>query len=173
MFQLIASWQFARSSFRGRYRPNRPTNQYYELVQYQGIAEDRVAELDAYLEKAYLPALERQGIGQVGVFQETKVTDGKTSLFVLIPLQQAQQMIQIREGLRSDSAYLAASEQYAKTDPKKPIYGRIRSELLIAFDCQPKLAVPKQKLDNRERLFELRIYESANESKGATKVRDV
>lgn len=147
-----------------------PTNEYYELLQYQGVPESRVAELDQYLEKALVPALTRMGIKNIGVFQESQFTDGKTSFYLLMTLKGPNQTMEIREKLKSDSLFLAAAESYLRTDPKQPIYSRMRSELLVAFDCQPKLAVPKQKAENADRLFELRVYESANELKGITKV---
>ena len=151
-------------------RAQTSTNEYYELMQFQGVVESKIGELDNYLEKALVPALGRQGVQNIGVFQETQVTEGKTSFFVLIPLKQPQQIVQLMDSIKSDAAFLSAAESYLRTDPKQPIYGRIRSELLVAFDCQPKIAVPKQKLENKDRLFELRIYESANELKGITKV---
>ncbi len=47
---------------------------------------------------------------------------------------------------------------------------RIRSELQVAFDCFPQLKVPAQKVAGKDRLFELRVYESATERMGHLKV---
>ena len=47
---------------------------------------------------------------------------------------------------------------------------RIRSELLYAFDCMPKLKVPELTKQNQDRIFELRVYESPTEGFGDLKV---
>ena len=38
------------------------------------------------------------------------------------------------------------------------------------MDCMPLLKVPKNQLENHDRVFELRVYESANERLGDLKV---
>src|SRR5258707_10633017 len=54
----------------------------YELRTYQ-LKEGKREALDAYLNKAFIPALKRFGIGPVGVFVET-VDKGLPRVFVLI-----------------------------------------------------------------------------------------
>ncbi len=146
------------------------TNEYYELSQYQGIDPARMGELDAYFEKALLPALKRQGIENVGVFAESAPAGDKTSMYVLLTLKDAQQVAGYRDALAKDAEFQKAAEAYLATDPKAPVFQRIRSELLLAFDCMPKLKVPAQKQANKDRLFELRVYESSTERMGTLKV---
>ena len=146
------------------------TNEYYELSQYQGIDPSRMGELDAYFEKALLPALQRQGIENVGVFAESAPAGDKTSMYVLLTLKDAQQVAGYRDALAKDAEFQKAAEAYLATDPKAPVFQRIRSELLLAFDCMPKLKVPAQKQANKDRLFELRVYESSTERMGTLKV---
>jgi NIPSNAP len=147
------------------------TNQYYSLTEYQGIDPTRLSEFDAYFEKALIPGLKQQGIENVGVLNRTKLhEDGTTSLFLLIPLANPSQLPNLIEQLSKDSAFLNNAKDYLETDYKKPIYARARSELLLAFDCFPKLHVPSQKATGKDRLFELRVYESPNELMGHLKV---
>ena len=146
------------------------TNQYYEIIEYQGIAPDRLSELDAFLEKALIPSLNRMGIENVGALSLEAPVDGKTSLYLLIPLSGAGQVAVVLDALGKDQAFLENGKSYLETDIKKPVYTRMRSELLVAFNCFPKLAVPKQKSENKDRIFELRVYESPTERMGVMKV---
>jgi len=146
------------------------TNQYYELIEYQGIDVNRLGELDAFLEKALIPSLNRMGIANVGALSLEAPVEGKTSLYLLLPLSGAGQVASVMDALGKDTAFLENGKSYLETDIKKPVYTRMRSELLVAFNCFPKLAVPKQKIENKDRLFELRVYESPTERMGVLKV---
>ena len=146
------------------------TNQYYELIEYQGIDVNRLGELDAFLEKALIPSLNRMGIANVGALSLEAPVEGKTSLYLLMPLSGAGQVASVMDALGKDSTFLENGKSYLETDIKKPVYTRMRSELLVAFNCFPKLAVPKQKIENKDRLFELRVYESPTERMGVLKV---
>ncbi len=146
------------------------TNQYYELAQYQGIALERISVMDEYLERALLPALERLGIENVGVFRVAGDDAKETSFYLLVPLKDAQQVATYKSQLHQDADYQGAAAPYLMTESKSPVFQRIRSELLIAFDCMPQLKVPEQKTASRDRLFELRTYESSTERLGNLKV---
>jgi hypothetical protein len=147
------------------------SNEYVSITEYQGIDPNRLPEFDAYLERALIPALNEQGIESVGVLSRSKLQeDGTTSIFLLIPLANPSQLPSVIEKLTKDSTFLGNAEPYLKSDFKKPIYSRARSELLLSFDCFPKVSVPKQKLAGKDRLFELRVYESPNELLGHLKV---
>jgi hypothetical protein len=147
------------------------SNQYYSLTEYQGINPANMGELDAYFEKALIPALNRLAIDAVGVLQRTKThEDGTTSIIVLVPLSNPSQLPQVIQELSKDQTFLSSASSYLDTDPKKPLYTRARSELLLAFDCFPKVTVPAQKKEGKDRLFEMRVYESPNEKLGHLKV---
>ena len=146
------------------------TNQYYELIEYQGIDVTRLGELDAFLEKALIPSLNRMGIENVGALATEAPVDGKTSMFLLMPLVGPGQVASVLDALGRDESFLRDGKTYLETDIKKPVYSRMRSEMLLAFNCFPKLAVPTQKIANKDRLFEMRVYESPTERMGALKV---
>ncbi len=148
-----------------------PANQYFSLTEYQGIVPDRIAEFDDYFEKAVIPALNRKGIDVVGVFQRAKPNDdGTTSLFVLVPLSSPSQLPNLLSELAGDSEFIADGQSFLETDHKKPPYVRARSEMLLAFDCFPKVKIPTQKSAGKDRLFELRVYESPTDLLGHLKV---
>ena len=146
------------------------TNQYYELIEYQGIDVARLGELDAFLEKALIPSLNRMGIENVGALATEAPVDAKTSMFLLMPLVGPGQVASVLDALGKDESFLREGKTYLETDIKKPVYSRMRSEMLLAFNCFPKLAVPTQKIANKDRLFEMRVYESPTERMGVLKV---
>ena len=133
------------------------TNQYYELIEYQGIDVARLGELDAFLEKALIPSLNRMGIENVGALATEAPVDAKTSMFLLMPLVGPGQVASVLDALGKDESFLREGKTYLETDIKKPVYSRMRSEMLLAFNCFPKLAVPTQKVAKKNRLFEMRV----------------
>ncbi len=146
------------------------SNQYYEVIEYQGVKVDRLGELDAFLEKALIPSLNKMGIENVGALSLEVPVDGTTSLYLLLPLSGPGQVATVMEALTKDESFLKNGQSYLETNIKTPVYTRMRSELLVAFNCFPKLAVPTQKTAKKERIFELRVYESPTERMGVLKV---
>jgi hypothetical protein len=147
-----------------------PANQHYEIRQYQGVSVERLPELDQYLQEALVPALNRRGHEPVGVLAEANPVDGKTSVYLLIPLKSPSDLTSLAADLAKDEAYVKAAGPQAAIDPKNPLFTRVRSELLVAFNCWPQVAVPKQFAEKKDRLFEMRVYESATEERGHKKV---
>jgi NIPSNAP len=145
--------------------------QLYEVRTYLlGDSGDEAA-IDAYLSDALLPALKRQGIGPVGVLTNAAQDEtGVRQIVVVIPYANANQMLSAAGKLASDETYNAAAKDYLARGPKEAPYARIRSELLVAMDCWTDVKVPEGTLSNKDRVYELRLYESPNERLGATKV---
>lgn len=141
--------------------------QCFELRQYRLKSNDGAADLDEYLTQALVPALRRHGSGPVGVFREIKTSDTPVR-FVLIPYDSIEQVASCSKSLATDEEYQSAAESYLTND--EAVFSRIRSELLVAFDCMPQLKVPEQTKDNSDRVFELRVYESSTERLGELKV---
>jgi len=139
--------------------------QWYELRTYQFASDDQRQLTSTYLEQAYLPALNRAGIHHIGVFAEQQ-PQGIARLFVLIPFDSIEAFTAINGRLAHDEAYLKAGEAYLTAQPTSPAYQRIGSSLLKAFAHMPQMDVPEKK----DRLFELRCYESPTESAGQKKI---
>lgn len=126
--------------------------------------------LDAYLEKAFLPALNARGIRAVGVFTEPGAKDGP-AVWVLIPHASLESVASVTAALNADPAVLAAGAEYfSSTTKETPAFDRLDSWLLLAFAGLPQLAVPALARGNQARIFELRVYESYNEVKALSKV---
>lgn len=139
--------------------------QWYELRTYLFANEAQRQLTDTYLGLAYLPALNRAGVREAGVFAEWQ-PQGVGKMFVLIPFDSVEVLAALHERLAHDETYLGAGEAYLKAEPANPAYERIESSLLRAFAHMPRLEAPEKK----ERLFELRCYESPTESAGQKKI---
>lgn len=138
---------------------------WYELRTYV-LANDQQRQLtDTYLQQALLPALNRAGIDNVGVFAELQ-PQGTASLFLLIPYPSPEALPEIAEKLARDTAYTSTGAPYLNAPPASPAYDRIESSLLRAFAHMPGMDVPEKK----ERIFELRRYESPSEAAGLKKI---
>lgn len=145
--------------------------QYYEIRSYllgeQGDAE----AIHQYLRDALVPAMKRQDAGPIGVFRNaTENESDSPRIVVVIPYESADAITVCKNRLAKDAEYQKAAKTYLNRGPKNSPYERIESELLVAMDCMPLLKVPKNQLANTERVFELRVYESANERLGDLKV---
>ena len=146
-------------------------SQVYEVRSYILGEKGDAAAIDSYLEKALIPALNRQGIASVGVFANAANDEsGVPRIVVAIPYDSADDIAKIQKAVHADQQYLAAGEDYLGRMKKNAAYQRISSELLVAMDCWPALKVPEGALKNSERVYELRLYESPSEKLGHLKV---
>jgi hypothetical protein len=145
--------------------------QVLELRRYTLVDEAAEEKLDAYLGKALVPALERQGLGPIGVFEQAdKSGDAPPQVLVLIVGPSADAVTGSSAKLQEDKAYQQAAKEYLETPADKPLVKRIESELLLSFEAWPEVKASKQKQAGKSRLFELRTYESPTEHLGNLKV---
>ena len=142
---------------------------YYELRAYRLKPGAPTALLDAYLEKALLPALNARGISPVGVFTEIDVKD--SAVWVLIPHRSLESVVSVNAALNADPAVQQAGAEYLSGPTKtQPAFDRIDSWLLLAFAGLPRLEVPATTKARQPRIFEMRMYESFSELKALKKV---
>ncbi len=147
----------------------RDARTYLELRAYRLKPGASQAPLDGYLEKALIPALNKRGIATVGVFTEPAAKDGP-AVWVLIPHRSLDAMSGINDAINTDAAVVAAGAEYLKVGKADAAFDRIDTWLHIAFAGQPRLIVPALTREKRDRIFELRIYESYSEAKALKKV---
>ncbi len=159
--------------------------EYYELRCYQLKADTRLkanaprAGVDAYLEKAVLPALGKRGIKNVGVFTEIEVDKpagtskpkADTGIWVLIPHATFESFVSTSAELNEDPALQQAAAGYFSMDKATPPYERVDTWLLRAFTSMPKMEIPAYSTKKTpSRVFEMRTYESYNEQKALMKM---
>jgi hypothetical protein len=144
--------------------------QFYQLKTYYFETDSQVQITDAYLEKAFLPALKRNKIGPIGVFKPRPGADSLKKTFVLIPFSSIDQFLNLESLLEKDATYQAAGNEYITATFDQPPYQRIESVLLKAFQDMPVIKVPDLDGPGADRIYELRSYESATEKIFANKV---
>lgn len=139
-------------------------NEVYEFRVYH--MHRNLKPLDDYFTKAFIPALNRMGVRNVGVFTELS-KDEPPVVYALIPYKSLEEYARISLALRNDKQFAEAKKEYDAIPAQQPVYERYDSSLMIAFDGFPQMAIPVQ----RPRLFELRIYEGYSEDAVKRKVK--
>ncbi len=142
--------------------------EYYELRAYRIKNADKQKIIKGYFAKALIPALNRLGIDRVGVFE---VDGGKDlTLWAIIPYKTLDQMTALNGKLAADKAYQAAAADFLVGSKQDPMYTRIESWLMKAFAGIPVMELPAETKAGKDRIFEIRVYESHNEDAARRKV---
>ena len=137
---------------------------YYQLTVYTYATEAQEQILDHYLQQALLPALHRQQLKQVGVFKGiSNDTSAVKKLYVLIPFKALEQVTTVTSKLQKDKDYLSKGAAYLDAVYNAAPYTRMETILLQSFALAPTLELPQLKSAKKERVYELRSYESATE----------
>lgn len=138
--------------------------EYYQMKVYNFSDATQESHLDKFLEEAYLPALHRTGISNVGVFKPVEgENDYGRKIYVLIPFRSIDRFVELPGLLERDMQYQDAGRDYIEAAFDAPPYDRIEITLMRAFKDMPQLFVPQHSTPAGERIYELRSYESATE----------
>ncbi|MEX0290209.1 MAG: NIPSNAP family protein [Flavobacteriaceae bacterium] len=139
--------------------------EFYQLKTYTFNNEEQEQTTDHYLEKAFLPALKRQGINTVGVFKlRAAYNSTANKTYVLIPFSDLSSFQNLEAKLEQDAAYAADGKVYLGASHEKPPYQRISSVLMKAFKDMPQMKSPKFEGETKDRVYELRSYEGPTEN---------
>ncbi|MEO7769356.1 MAG: NIPSNAP family protein [Ferruginibacter sp.] len=152
--------------------PSKKGGEYYQVTIYHFSTSQQQELIGQYLKDAYLPALHRQQIKNIGVFTliaNDTVTDKR--LYVIVPLKSLKQVTEITEKLASDNDYISNGKAYLEAGYNTPPYSRIEKILTQAFPLAPNLILPKLTGPIAERVYELRSYESPTENIFRNKVQ--
>jgi len=133
--------------------------EYYELRRYRVLNRSKQNQLNKFLRDAAVPAMNRIGIEPVGVFNVMYGPNNPT-IYVLLPHKSIESVATVTSRLMADSEYQKAGASFINAPISKPVYVRIESSLMAAFDEMPKLELPPVSVNKKPRIFELRIYES-------------
>ena len=144
-------------------------SEFYELRIYTLSADAEPTMLHDFLHGAAIPAWNRLGSQPIGVFSPRDA--GATPLlYVLIPHASLRSVSERNRQLSADAEYLRAGADYLALPATHPAYVRYESSLSRAFDGMPRLVLPPFSIAKTARLFELRSYESHNETAAQTKI---
>ncbi len=150
-------------------KPASAAQQYYELRKYTPRVGSQRGRLTSFLKDAAIPAWNRQGISNVGVFNIMHGPNAPT-LYVLLAHETLESVTSLRDKLAADKQFQTEAAEFLNTPLADPGYTRIDSSLLKDFSEMPTLAVPAGAAANEPRIFELRIYESHSEKAAIRKV---
>ncbi|WP_374949664.1 NIPSNAP family protein [Mucilaginibacter sp.] len=139
--------------------------EFYELRVYTLKDATQQTLVEEYYKNTAIAALNRLGVKNIGVFTELKPA-GQSKLYILATYRNLEHVNFVAERLNADNAYLKAGAAYLNAPASAPAYERIESSVMKAFKHSPVLAVPTKK----DRIFELRQYQSASEAAGQKKI---
>ncbi|MEJ7682447.1 MAG: NIPSNAP family protein [Segetibacter sp.] len=103
--------------------------------------------VENYFQNAAIPALNKLGSKNVGVFTEQQ-PEGQSKIYVIIPYSSAEDFIDVSDKLANGAAYQQAGAAYLNAPATEPAYERIQSSFLKAFTGMPKIQVPANKSAN-------------------------
>ncbi len=145
---------------------------FYQITVYHYNSADQEKVLDNYLQNALLPALHRLGLMHIGVFKAlANDTAASKLLYVFAPISSLDNIIKIPAKLNEDKQYLTAGAEYINAVYTAPPYQRKETILLLAFPLAPQMTLPMLKAEKKDRVYELRSYESATENIFRNKVQ--
>lgn len=148
------------------------SGEYYEIRVYQFTKAEQEIVLDTYLQNAYLPALHKAGIRQVGVFKPVANDTSTTrKIYVFAVSPTLDKLVGLPQQLQKDSAYAKASAEYMNATYNQPPFTRFETILLKSFRLAPQMNLPVLKNTKTERVYELRSYEGPTEKLYRTKVK--
>jgi hypothetical protein len=135
--------------------------QYFELIKYRlGVGAEKNSVEDFYKNVA-IPALNEMGVGPVGVFR-VRYGANDPSLYVLLQHKTIDSFVTLYDRLMDNDDFWKEGAGFLNAPLSNPAYVRIEKILYKAFKDLPAIEVPKDKLNNNGRIYELRIYESHN-----------
>lgn len=141
------------------------TRDLYEIRRYRVRIGAQRDAARTYFGEALVPALGRLGLAPVGVF-DAFVGEGPLSV-VLIRHPSAESVLTLGSRLLADAAYRTAGAPFLTAPAECPLFERIESSLLRAFEGFPTLVVPGT---SAPRLFELRRYEGPTDTASLKKI---
>jgi hypothetical protein len=150
-------------------RNEKPAREFYELRLYHLRRGPKQKVFDDFYREASIPAMNRAGIGPVGVFNVAYGPDSPT-MHVLIPHKSIESFGSALDRVRSDPEYQKAGAEFINAAATDPSYVRVESSLLVAFEGLPKLELPASAAGNKPRIFELRTYESHSKKANKKKI---
>jgi len=150
---------------------DKPKRDFYQVTVYHYTNSSQEKVLDNYFQTALLPALHRSGVKNVGFFKNhANDTIADKTFYVLAPIEWMD-ILKIPGKLNNDKEYQSAGTEYLNAVYTSPPYSRIETIILQAFSGALQLQLPKLSGPRKDRIYELRSYESASEKIFKNKVQ--
>lgn len=143
----------------------RGSPEYVEIRKYTLKSAEMQAVLEAYLKDVAIPALNRLGVGKVGVFLPEKPEAGTAPVVYVVLRHASLESFGKSTDLLADGAVQQAGAAYLGVAADAPVYERVESWLTKGIEGMPALELP-----GKSTLYQLRIYESHSEKAAKKKV---
>lgn len=148
-----------------------PPKEFYEIKVYHFSSAAQEAAIDNFLEQAYLPALHKLGITNVGVFKPiANDTAADKRIYVFVRGKSLQEIVNRPTTLRNDKAYLTAGSAFVNAPYTDPPFVRMENMLIEAFPMAPQMHLPQLQTNKADHVYELRSYESPTDNFFRSKV---
>ncbi|MDA1314976.1 MAG: NIPSNAP family protein [Acidobacteria bacterium] len=144
-------------------------NQYFELrfFQLRNSKADQSKRLTGFLEEHHLPMTKRNGIGPVGYFQVYLGSD-MPKIVTVSAFRSWNEVAEKRAARGADRKWTQAADAMGAS--AEPVFERVETWLLRAFDGMPRLEEPAIEPGKALRFFDLRTYESETFRDSAMKI---
>ncbi len=142
--------------------------QFFELIHYELPTGKNKNRVQQYYKNAAIPALNKIGIMNVGVFS-VAYGSSAPSMYVLLQHKNLESVLNWQGKLMKNQEYLEKGKDYLQADLSSPAYIRKSSSIFRGFKEMPIVEAPVNLL-NKPRIFELRIYESHTYQKAQKKI---
>jgi hypothetical protein len=120
---------------------DQPAPEYMDLRRYHLASGPGVKLTTAFFADAFIPALNRLGIGPVGAFSVYFGPD-TPSYYLLMPSEKLETLVTADLALAKDDVFMKAAAPFWDAPAATPPYIRIESSLLRAFPGYPKVTPP-------------------------------
>ena len=146
-----------------------------EFREYHCKSPEKKQKLIEILDKAMIPALNRQGITPVGVFETSaelnagdnsydKANDLKVYLLCQYNMRQ---LLTATSQLLADETYMNDAAELFEAPMRDPIYENCESTIMRGFEHCPQIEVPNME---PSRVLQIRYYKSYNIERNAAKI---
>lgn len=167
MIVCISFCMMTFASFAGK----KPTQEFYEIKVYHFTTKAQEVALDQYLEKAYLPALHKTGIRNIGVFKPlANDTSADKKIYVFVAETSLTDIIARPGLLKKDNDYISAAKPFTDAEYNDPPFVRMENIIIQAFPMAPQMKLPNLTGEKKDRVYELRSYEGPTDKLFASKV---
>jgi len=134
--------------------------QYFEWIRYHlHVERNRQRLVSDYYRDVAIPALNKAGINNVGVFN-VKHGSNDPTLHVIIPHPSLESIVTVNDRLLNDQSFVQAGERVLKTNLAEMAFVSMEKTIMRAFTHLPEILVPTQKKENKARIFQVRTYEA-------------
>ena len=127
---------------------------FYEIKVYHFENANQEELIDDYLKNAFLPAMNRKGKMNVGVFKPVNNNSSEDKrIYVLVPFKSTKQFTDMPEQLAKDAMYNENGKAYLDVAYNKAPYKRMESIFIKAFSNMPNMELPALKNELSKRIY--------------------